>query len=136
MARNQIFIDLQKKHFSKYNARLVQPSSHRHVPSRCGDIHCRDTYPSSVQPILRPFSQRHSPIYTFIPAARSIIAHEVGLGFICVPVSCCGIWPLQKNLTNLPLASGKRDIHESASICYSLLGTALGGLLLLLRFNL
>jgi hypothetical protein len=37
---------------------------------------------------------------------------------------------------HLPLATSKSNVDESAGVCYSLLRTALGGLLLLLRLNL
>jgi len=37
---------------------------------------------------------------------------------------------------HLPLSTSHRDVHESSSVCYSLLRAALGGLLLLLRLNL
>jgi hypothetical protein len=38
--------------------------------------------------------------------------------------------------THLPLSTGQGDIHEAAGICEPLLGTALGGLLLLLGLDL
>ena len=37
---------------------------------------------------------------------------------------------------HLSLATGEGDVHETASVCESLLGTALGGLGLLLLLNL
>lgn len=39
-------------------------------------------------------------------------------------------------MTYLPLASGHGDVDEAAGVSDSLLGTALGGLLLLLGLNL
>ncbi len=38
--------------------------------------------------------------------------------------------------TNLPLATGEGNVHETAGVCDSLLRAALGGLLLLLGLNL
>ena len=38
--------------------------------------------------------------------------------------------------TNLPLATGESNVHETAGICDALLRATLGGLLLLLRLNL
>lgn len=39
-------------------------------------------------------------------------------------------------MTNLPLSSGEGDVNETAGVLNALLGTALGGLLLLLRLDL
>ena len=47
-----------------------------------------------------------------------------------------GLKMYEEKETNLPLATGESDVYESAGVCDSLLGAALGGLLLLLRLNL
>jgi hypothetical protein len=43
---------------------------------------------------------------------------------------------MEERATNLPLATGESNVHETAGVCDSLLRSALGGLLLLLRLNL
>jgi hypothetical protein len=42
----------------------------------------------------------------------------------------------EKMGTYLPLSASHGDVHEAAGVCESLLGAALGSLLLLLRLNL
>lgn len=58
------------------------------------------------------------------------------MGFICVQVSIWVRGRKDRGLTNLPLSSGEGDVDETAGVLNALLGTALGGLLLLLRLDL
>jgi anti-sigma factor RsiW len=65
------------------------------------------------------------------------LVYEVGLGFIYRLVSvCCSLRAQDQDGAHLSLATGHGDVHETASVCDSLLCAALGGLLLLLGLNL
>lgn len=65
-----------------------------------------------------------------------ILAYEVGLGFIWIYDQYVILSIMNRDLTNLPLATGEGDVYETAGVCDSLLCATLGGLLLLLRLNL
>ena len=62
--------------------------------------------------------------------------YDVGLGFICRYIVSFGRGVHTDIPPYLSLATSHCDVDESSSICYSLLGSALGALLLLLRLNL
>lgn len=58
------------------------------------------------------------------------------MGFICAMISFRVLGDMDRGFTNLPLSSGEGDVNETAGVLDALLGTALGGLLLLLWLNL
>ena len=60
----------------------------------------------------------------------------LGWGSSVAPVSDFGCNLYHGPKTHLSLATRHRDVHKSSGVCYSLLGSALGRLLLLLRLNL
>jgi len=79
-------------------------------------VHSRDIEPiSDPGPSSHPSSSHDTPS-SILPAIVLRLCSGVGV--------------------HLPLASGEGDVNESASVLYSLLRTALRGLLLLLRLNL
>lgn len=120
----------------------VTPEMHPFFPANCylilqhnrafaPSLLLRTSIPSMTRADLVHVKQRHLRLST-----QELIVYEVGLGFICEMQVSQGFSIMGLGNTNLPLATGERNVHESAGVCDSLLRAALGGLLLLLRLNL